>query len=180
VRSRGWRCGAVIALFVGGISASGSGQAATEAALKAAFLYNFAKFTEWPAAALPAGARLALCATDEAVWKELAPMTAGRSIDGHLIETRLTGPDSETLRSCHMLYVSDVDATRAAQILGRLKGAPVFTVGDLDGFVRLGGVARFFVERGRMRFDIGVESSQRASLRVSSKLLSLAKVSQGS
>jgi YfiR/HmsC-like len=169
--------GALFALVAGCLAARLVAQAAAPT-LKAAFLYNFAKFTQWPLDSLPPGEALAFCTNDDAVAAALTLATAGRSIEGHRLEIRQLQLDvrSSRLRACHMLYVSELDRKSATQLLDRLKGAPVFTVGDLDEFVQIGGIARFFVEEGRMRFAIGVESAERARLQLSSKLLSVAKI----
>lgn len=153
-----------------------SGQTVAAPALKAAFLYNFAKFTQWPAEALKAGAPLIMCANDDEVADALARATEGRVVDGHRVEVRPVGANAPRLRDCHVLYVSDLDRTGALQLLETLKGAPVLTVSDLDQFVQIGGVAQFFVEGGQMRFAINLESARRAGLQLSSKLLSLAKI----
>jgi hypothetical protein len=163
----------VVAGLLGGYPAA---QTAAAPVLKAAFLYNFAKFTEWPADVLPTNGPLSICATDEAVVKALVQTTAGRTIDGHVVEIQLLPVDSPKLRTCHVLYAADLDRDRAVRLMESLQGASILTVSDLDQFVRLGGVAEFFVEDGRMRFAIGVESARRARLQLSSKLLSLAKI----
>jgi hypothetical protein len=74
------------------------------------------------------------------------------------------------------LYAPTLDEASAARLLEGLKDAPVLTVSDFDRFVALGGVARFFLERGQMRFAISPESGRRARLQLSSRLLSLAKI----
>ena len=163
-------------LLIVGSSTLGAAQTVAAPALKAAFLYNFAKFTEWPADALRAGAPLAVCTTDAAVFDELARTTAGRAIDGHPVETQRVTLDSPGLRGCHVLYISDPDARRTAQFLDAVKGVPVLAVGEGDGFVKLGGVAGFFIDSGQMRFSVSIDAARRAHLELSSKLLSLARI----
>ena len=75
-----------------------------------------------------------------------------------------------------MLYVAGVDPKRAQQIVDELKSAPVLTVSDGEVFAKNGGIAGVFVEQGKMRFAINVEAAQQARLRISSRLLSLAKI----
>jgi hypothetical protein len=141
--------------------------------LKAAFLYNFAKFAEWPADA-PSGA-LTLCVLgDAAVADALEATTKGHAIGSRdIVVSRVK---SGGLHGCHLLYVSGADAKRSAQILDELKGAAVFTVGDRDQFPEAGGIAGFFVDGAKLRFAINVDAAQRARLRISSRLLSLAKL----
>jgi len=163
---------AIAALF----AARAHAQSATAPELKAAYLYNFAKFVEWPADSMAAGGPLVLCVLgDGAVADALDDAVKGRAIDGHPLTIRRVNPEG-ALRTCHVLYVSGVDAKRSRDLLEGLKNAAVFTASDLDRFAQRGGIANFFVENGKMRFAVNIESAQRARLQVSSKLLGLAKI----
>src|SRR4051812_33818891 len=166
------------ALLIVAVPATATGMAQTVAApaLKAAFLYNFAKFTEWPAVSLAAGAPLVICTTDAAVFDELTKTTAGRSVDAHPVRIDRATIESPALRGCHVLYIPDLDARNTAKYLEAVKGAPVLAVGDGEDFVKRGGVAGFFVENGQMRFAVSVDAARRAGLELSSKLLSLARI----
>jgi hypothetical protein len=150
-------------------------QTASAPALKAAYLYNFAKFTEWPEDALPAGAPLVICVVDDLnLTKALEDVTVGRDVDGHALVIRkieLEGP----LRSCHLLY-ADVDSRAGSRLIDVLKDAPVLTVTDFGQFAAMGGTTNLFVEEGRIRFAVNLEATARARLRISSRLLSLAKL----
>jgi hypothetical protein len=75
-----------------------------------------------------------------------------------------------------VLYLTGVDAKRGQQIVDELKSAPVLTVSDGEVFATNGGIAGLFVEQGKMRFAINVEAAQHARVRISSRLLSLAKI----
>lgn len=152
------------------------GQAATAATVTSAFLYNFAKFTEWPTDTLAAGQRIGLCVIgDHAVADALERTTKGRAIEGHEVTVGVVRGDGP-IRSCHLLYVSGLDAKRSLQLLESLKGEPVFTASDADGFAALGGIAQLTLENGHMRFAINVAAAQRGRLQLSSKLLSLAQI----
>jgi hypothetical protein len=151
-------------------------QGTAEPALKAAFLYNFVKFTDWPAEAAPSDAAIRLCVLgDEAVGTALEQTVKNRQVDGHPLTMARVNLDG-ALRSCHLLYVTGLDRRRSMQLMERVQGAPVFTVSDLEAFAALGGVGQLFVENGKMRFALNPASAQRAELRISSKLLALAKV----
>ncbi|HEU4687838.1 MAG TPA: YfiR family protein, partial [Vicinamibacterales bacterium] len=80
------------------------------------------------------------------------------------------------LRNCHLVYLGVTDRERATSILGEVQGAAVLTVSNGPDFVRLGGIVGLFVDEGRMRFAINPEAAQRAGLRLSSRLLQLAKI----
>ena len=155
-------------------------QGASAPALRAAFMYNFAKFTEWPANVIPRDQPMVFCVTDDAPMAEaLEQIVKGRAVGGHALAVRRVGLDSG-VRACHLLYASGLDAKRANELLGTVEHLPVLTVGDFERFAQMGGVASFFVEDGKMRFAINIDSAQRAGLRVSSKLLMLARIVRSS
>jgi hypothetical protein len=171
-----WIVAAAIALSVAFRPLSASAQNSTTVALKAAFLYNFAKFAEWPAAALAPGQRLSLCVLGEQAIADALELTiSGRAVDGHELTVQMVKADGP-LRSCHLLYIGDRDTKRVALVLEALKGAPVLTVGEGDKFAASGGVAQLIVENDRMRFAVNVTSARRSGLKMSSKLLSLATI----
>jgi hypothetical protein len=152
-------------------------QTATAPALKAAFLYNFAKFTEWPADALAPSQPLVLCVmNDREVGEALVDLTKGRTIDSHALVVSTIKPESPELESCRLLFMSGLDLPRSRALVDSVAGKPVLTVSDVDKFARLGGVAHFFIEDGTMRFTVNLDAAQRAGLRLSSKFLSLARI----
>ena len=145
--------------------------------LTAAFLYTVALFTEWPAKANPGA--LTLCVLgDPAVAESLDRLTAGRKPHGRDIAILRLATAKEA-RPCHLLYLSGHEPARLASALDEVAGLPLLTIGDGEQFVRIGGVAGLFVEAGRMRFAINTDAAGRAGLRLSSQLLSLAKLFQG-
>ena len=175
-RRRIQRLVAVAVFAVCASTSPASAQSATASALKAAFLYNFAKFSEWPADALAPGQRLALCVVgDAAVADALGHTIAGHTIEGHEL-TVIVRTANESAAGCHLLYVSASEIKRSAGLLQTAKGASVFTVSDADGFAESGGVAQLIVADERMRFAINIASAQRVRLTISSKLLSLARI----
>ena len=164
---------AIVALVWSGSLAA---QSVSAAALKAAFLYNFAKFAVWPADILAPGQRLSLCVVgDDAVADALGQTIKGHTIEGHELAVQVVNADGP-IRSCHLLYVDGLDVKRSTQLIEALKGASAFTVSDGDKFAELGGVAQLILENNRMRFAVNIASAQRARLQLSSKLLSLATI----
>jgi hypothetical protein len=150
-------------------------QHTTEAALKAAFIYNFAKFTEWPQVVLPAATPFVMCVLgDSAVGDALERAVRNRDHAGHGIQVMRVDAGGP-LTSCHILYVTGVTASQATSILISLHGAAVLTISDLGEFVRLGGMTQFFVEEGTMRFCINADSATGPRLQFSSRLLALAR-----
>jgi hypothetical protein len=157
-------------------AADNATDAAADVAVKAAFLYNFAKFAEWPA--LAPGAAITLCVVgDDQIASALVETVRGQNISGHALEV-WHPQDPATWRSCHLLFLKQAEAKRAAGGLGAIKTLPVLTVSDGKDFSQTGGIIELFVESGRMRFAINVDAADGAGLRLSSRLLGLAKVTR--
>jgi hypothetical protein len=145
-----------------------------ESSLKAAFIYNFAKFTEWPPEILPSTATFNACVVRDASTRDALERTVkGRQIAGHGIKVSEVQIDGH-LQSCHLLYVSGVTPATVVAIFTALGNTPVLTISDLEDFAQLGGIAQMFVENGQMRFDLNLGMAKQARLRLSSKLLALA------
>jgi hypothetical protein len=154
-------------------TAYGNGaEVATDTAVKAAFLLNFAKFTEWPA--LRTGDPIVFCIVgDDGIAAALLQTLRGQNISGHALEVQ-RGPESAAWRSCHLLFIAAAERRRSAVGLGAIKSLPVLTVSDGKGFAQEGGIIELYVEGGRMRFAINVDAAQ--GLQISSRLLGLAKI----
>ncbi len=174
VRLAPWRVGrATIGVFLL-MRAFTSAQDVTESALKAAFIYNFVKFTEWPTDVVPAGENFVMCVLgDTAVAEALERAVKTRLLDGHSLT--VVQMELGAQRVCHVLYVSGVTAGQAAQVVARGRDAPVLTISDLDRFTELGGMVQFFFDQGRLRFSVHLDAVKRARLEISSRLLILAK-----
>jgi hypothetical protein len=180
LRSRGGRLAvasialAATLIAAPGIAADNGTDAAPDVAVKAAFLYNFAKFTEWPA--LPAGAPIAVCIVgDDGIAAALVETVRGQHISGHTLEV-WRPQESTAWPVCQLLFITDAETRRSAGGLGGIKTLPVLTVSDGKGFSQAGGIIELYVEGGRMRFAINVDAVERSGLRLSSRLLGLAKV----
>jgi len=149
-------------------------QDVTESALKAAFIYNVAKFTNWPEET-PSSKVFTMCVLgDAAVGEALERTVKGRLLLGKEIRvTRLNSKGS--VRECRLLYLSGVTKEQIAQVVASVRGTPVLTIGDLAGFKELGGIVGFFFEDGQLRFTIGLESARKCGLLISAKLMTLAR-----
>jgi len=151
-------------------------QGVTGAAVKAAFLYNFAKFTEWPADSRTPDGPLILSTNDTAVADSLSPLVKGHEVKGRPLAVRRISAESVQLRGCHILYLWNLDAHQSRRLVEGLGGAPVLTVSDFNRFAALGGVVQFVNENERLRFAINLAAIRRQGLRLSSKLLALASI----
>jgi len=169
------RVALVAALMVApAVAAVGAADTAPDVAVKAAFLYNFAKFTEWPA--LPSGAPIVACVEgDDEVAASLVETVRGQRISGHAIDVRRS-PDSAAWQACQLLFIADAETRRPAGRVDGIRRLPVLTVSDGKGFTQTGGIIELYAEGGRMRFAINVDAAERAGLRLSSRLLGLARV----
>jgi hypothetical protein len=149
--------------------------AVTPAALKAAFIMNFVKFTEWPQATFPAGAPLVLCvAGDDAVADALLEIVSHQDGKGRPVEVRRLSAESAKA-VCHVFY-SGGSGEASDKLVEGFKTARVLTVSDRKDFCKRGGVVELFVDDGQMRFAINIDTARTQDLQLSSRLLSLAKV----
>lgn len=143
-----------------------------EDAVKAAYIYNFAKFTEWPAAA-GAAASLVACALGEDPLAHALSALTGKRIGERRLEVRQVR-DPESAEGCHILYLARPEAEHLAEVLAALDHRPVLTVGDTPGFAERGGMIGLVVLDRRVRFHINAAAVEGAGLNISSKLLKLA------
>ncbi len=160
------------------VASSGDAQTKTvdEYRVKAAFLFNFAKFVEWPTGTFKGPADpITICALGNPFDGLLEQTVSGKQIDQrHLIVRQISDPADVSV-GCTILFVS-ADKKRQADLLGRLKGSPVLTVGEAENFAPAGGVIGFKLEGEKVRLQINICAADRARLHISSKLLSLAEI----
>ena len=152
------------------------GQAAAQPVLehemKAAFIYNFTVFTEWPPGALGPSAPLAVCASPgNPLWTALGGFK-GKPVNGHPLALRST---AGSVRGCHVLVLDRADRDRWPQWKRDLERGPVLTVTDDVVIGRDGAVITVLNQDRRMAFDIDVGAARGARLVLSSKLLRLAR-----
>ena len=149
----------------------------SEYKLKAAFLYNFAKFVDWPESSVanPESA-FAVCVLGKDPFGQLLDDTLlnKKIADRRVVVERLK--DKSEARRCQMVFVSAAEGPNLPAILDATKGASVLLVGDTPDFAASGGTIEFTLEDGRIRFIINTDAADRAKLRVDSKLLALAKI----
>jgi hypothetical protein len=149
---------------------------APEYQVKAAFLYNFAKFVEWPEQDRIARAPIIFGILGEDPFgPELDAAVRNRSIEGRAIAI-VRYRSLEELEPCHVLFVSESEDERLPNILEALADRSTLTVGDTHRFAARGGIIGFTMERQRIRFEVNLEAAKRAGIRISSRLLRLARV----
>jgi hypothetical protein len=164
---------------LGPLQSASAQSSSLEYQVKAAFLFQFFKFVEWPQAALPA-ANQSICI---GVLNGGPMTTALQSVEGKEIKGRRVVVRGfkklEDLEFCHILFISSELEGRLAEILDRLKGTSTLTVSDIDGFARRGGMINFITVENKVQFEINAEAAERAKLQISSHLLRLARIVSG-
>jgi hypothetical protein len=159
-----------VACLTGGAAAE---QSVSAPELKAAFILNFVKFTEWPAVI---DGPVTICVLGDAgIGEALAGLVRGRTLEAHAVVVRNLPSDS-AVRGCHVIYVNAQASLRLGPILEQAAAACALTVSDAPRFAEGGGMIGLFVDKGRMKFAVNVDAVSRSKLRVSSRVLSLATI----
>jgi hypothetical protein len=153
------------------------GQAMDEYQVKAAFLYNFAKFVEWPPEAFkaPKDPILVCVLGHNPFGNALEDAIRGKSIEGRAFAYRQVS-DAQSASACQILFVSSGESKHYRSILESLKPMGILTVGEAQGFAADGGVINFKLEDGRVHFEINTEAAEHEQLHISAKLLGLAQI----
>ncbi len=150
---------------------------ASEAHVKAVFLFNFAQFVDWPPAAFPDSETplvIGILGTDP--FEGFLDQTIrGEQLRGRAFQVRRYHSIDE-IKTCHILFISNPTGNRLDEITASLKNRPILTVGDDDGFAERGGMIRFVTDRNRIRLQINPGAADAAHLTISSKLLRVAEV----
>lgn len=163
------------ALLGPGLRAQSSG----EYDLKAVFLFNFAQFVQWPESAFPGGDASFVIGVlgDDPFGATLDAVVRGETVGGRPISVRRFENVEELGSSaCQVLFVAQSHAARLGEVLARVSGRSVLTVGETAQFTDAGGIVQFLVVNNRVRLRINLDAARRARLAVSSKLLRVSDV----
>ncbi len=169
---------AALALALFAATASASAQdPGLETRVKAAYVYNFLTFVEREKAE-PERAPVRICVLgDDALLAQLKGLS-GRQVRGHPVEV-FSGPEAGPPPSCHLLVIGRSEAARLPEILRTVSGTSVLTVSDIPRFSRSGGMIGFLTEGGRVKIEVNPGTAAAAGLRMSAKLLEVARVVPG-
>lgn len=150
-------------------------QATAEYQVKAAFLYNFAKFVEWPESAFAnAEAPLTICVIGDDPFGSSLDALRDKTVKNRKIAVkRVSGVAQAGL--CQVLFISTAEEDRMDEILVSLKGHATLVAGDAERFARRGGMIGFLMERNKVVFEINENAAKKAGLQISSQLLKLAR-----
>lgn len=144
----------------------------TEYQVKAAFLYNFAKFIEWPA---DTGGTLNLCLLGEDNFGRDIDDIEGKTAAGKVLSVRRIKSVHE-VRKCRMLFIASPENEQLDSVLAAAQGLNILTVGDTNGYAERGVVINFYKEQNKIRFEINKAAAARSGLKISSKLFGLARI----
>jgi hypothetical protein len=148
----------------------------TEYQVKAAFLYHFAQFVDWPASAFAqSNAPLVIGVLgNNPFGNDLQQAVDGKVLNQHPLVFHQFGSLAEITNNCHILFISSSESKRLPQIFAGLSGSSILTVGESERFIEAGGMIHFVPEGSRIRFRISGSAVKNAGLKMSSKLLNLA------
>lgn len=166
------RFGAAIVLALG--SATGQTAPVPEYQAKASFLLNIAQFVTWPSQSPDAPLVIGILG-DDPFGPYLDEAVRGQKVNERSIIIQRLRRHADP-RACNILFISQSERDRVAQVLSNLKDRSVLTVSDIDGFTDLGGMIQLFIEKNTLRMRIGLDAVKASNLKVSSKLLRVAEV----
>ena len=146
----------------------------SENQVKAAYLFNFAKFVEWPASAFPgAGAPLTIGIIGKGPLGEAQEALTGRLAKGRRVQVRQFSR-AEEVAGCQILYIAGSEKQHLREILRALPPSGVLTVSDIKHFCSQGGMIGLVVRGEKIQFEINIGNAERAGLKLSSQMLKLA------
>ncbi len=151
----------------------------SEYLIKAGFIYNFAKFVDWPATAFAQPIVIGILGTDP-FGNLIDRIVENKKIGarGFVVKRLKWNTDLKDLKECKILFVGASEKAHIDDVVQIVKSLPILTVGETPGFAERGGVIRFVLEDNRVRFEINVEAAHQADLTISSRLLTLARIIQ--
>ncbi len=156
---------------------SAAASSASEYEVKAAMIYNFAVFIEWPPQSFtsPIESMSVCVAGEDPFGKALEANISGKTVRGREMQVRRTVRISD-LQTCHIVFISQSERKKLPEILEAVGTAGVLTIRDMKDFASQGGMIEFRTDHEKVRFMINPKAAQRAGLKISYKLLSLATV----
>ena len=154
--------------------------ALTEYHVKALFLFNFAKYVDWPPESFSttnAPIVIGVLGRDN-FQDDLPHIIEGKTVNGRNLIIRHITSDDE-IAGCHILFISSSENLRLGEALGKAAALPVLTVGEHEQFLQKGGIINFTLKEGKVRLEVNLDAARQAKLQISSKLLGVADIVKG-
>jgi hypothetical protein len=166
---------AVLAL-TDALRSSVTAQSVSDSQVKAAYLYSFAKFVEWPARKFPEPSTpiLFCLVSDPGFESELNRTVKGKAVSGRAVRIVLV-EEVEQARNCHVLFFNAARSRQTQRILEGIRGAAVLTVGEADDFLQEGGMIRFVLNDDRVQFEVNHKAASQEGFYISARLLGVAR-----
>lgn len=169
----------LLAWMAAALAVCAQAEPVTESAVKAAFLYKFTGFVEWPPGTFQRSDDALVIGVlgNDAVAADLEQMVAGRNVDGHAVGVRRLR-DGDTLRGLHVLFIGAGREAKVRELVLATPG-PVLVVTEQEAGLRLGAVLNFVSDGGRVRFAASLTAAEARGLRLSARLLAVAQSVEG-
>ncbi len=176
-QARIWLVGVLVAtILFSSVHTGAENDISLEYRVKAAFLLNFCKFVSWPESSFQeSNGHLNLCVLGDNPFGEAMDALSGKTVRGRKLRIQYA-TDTQSMKDCHLLFVSKSMATRKDEIIAQLKRKPIVTVGDMEDFAQRGGMINFFMYNKKIRFEINPVAASIAGIDISSQLLKIAKI----
>jgi hypothetical protein len=160
-------------------SARGGPVTGTEYDVKAGFIYNFANFVTWPKGAFKdSPGILILCLISDNPETDVLFKLDGKTVKGRTIKV-MTNRQGNCLEKSHILYFATQNRKIIRKTLKLAKRRGILTIGEIEGFTRMGGIINFFTENNQLRFKVNVDAAKRQGLKLSSQILVSARIVHG-
>ena len=144
--------------------------------VKAAFLLNFVRFADWPDRARDeTGNALILSIVGEDRFGNALNLIRDKKVKGRTLVIN-NAVDSNNLTNCDILFVSSSEKDRLPSLMAALKGLPILTVSEIEGFAQRGGMINFIIVDNKVRFEINPDAAKQVGIHISAQLLQLARI----
>ncbi len=150
----------------------------SEEQVKAAFIFNFAKFVEWPNHSFEAENNLNLCIAGQDKVESALKILERREVQGRVLKIMALNeePNQVKLKNCHILFIARSEKNRQPQWLNAVEQQPILTIADNLDLVKQGGMISLYIEAQRVQFVVNQSSTQNNGLKLSARMLQLARV----
>ena len=150
---------------------------ALEARVKSAYIFNFLKFVDWLAPGPGAGKEpILICVIGKDPVAGILTELESFRVKGRPLRVRYVAPGEADVLSCQVLFLSSTEHSQLKRVLEKLQGRNVLTISDIPGFARQGGIIGFVSETGKVKIEINLSAARQANLKISAKLLEVARI----